>query len=91
MNLFLGTEKVSDAVGDHKVFCIVLSQTYNFMHIEEESCEINLNFTYSYFMESQEKFKHKNLCPLASSLPSPCIVCLLYASSKPPPQQEYPL
>ena len=23
------------------------------MYIEEESCEINLNFTYSYFIESQ--------------------------------------
>ena len=41
-------------------------------------------------MGRQEKFKHKIfLCPLASYLPSPYIVYLHYASSKPPHWQEH--
>ena len=79
------TEKVSDTAGYHKVFCILLSQTYNFMYIEEESCEINLNFTYSYFTESQEKIKQKKYLPfgILSPLSLLCVSALCIIQTSP--------
>ena len=81
-DIFLGAKKRGSA-RCYKIllFYTVLSQIYYFMPIKEENREINLNFTYSYFMESQEKFQHKMLlCPLVSSLPSTvrrlCAFCI---------------